>query len=133
MKRLLAFILAAALMLCACGSTTFELALAEDSVTQTGLTYQLTVTGNGEFINDPANYYLEHNVGGAWVRVDGLVVIGAESETYSGSGTYTFSLDWSSRYGKLEGGLYRLYKTVNCDGEDVKLTADFQIVTAVVE
>ena len=133
MKKLFAVILAIGLLLCACGSVDIELSIPADSVTQTGLTYQLNVTGSGEFTSDPSYYYLEQNVGGAWVRVDGMVVVGAESTNFSGSGTYTFDLDWSSRYGELPGGLYKLHKIVTINGEEVKYTADFQIVTGALE
>ena len=132
MKKVLVFalILAMSLILCACGSVEIELSIPADSVSQTSLTYQLDVKGNGEFLNDPLNFYLERNVGGAWVKVDDWVVV-AEPETYSASDglSYRYTIDLLPLYGELPGGLYKFTKIVTINGEDVRLTADFQIIT----
>ena len=75
MKKILALILAAGLMLCACGGepATAKLSVDATSVTPTGLEYTLTIEGKGELENvGDGDYYIEKNSGGAWSRVNAV-------------------------------------------------------------
>ena len=137
MKKILALILAAGLMLCACGGepATAKLSVDATSVTPTGLEYTLTIEGKGELENvGDGDYYIEKNSGGAWSRVNTVTqpVPTAVAQSIT-EGSIVVDLDWSAAYGELSGGLYKLYKTVTLDGESVTLSADFEIITEELE
>lgn len=132
MKRILAFILATALMLCACGGEppTVKLSIDSESVTPTGLSYTVTLEGNGKLSFKANDYYLEHNEGGAWSEVQGSSDTQADAETAVEieKGSAIESIDWTSVYGELAGGIYKLHLYVTVDGEVKNLTCDFEII-----
>lgn len=130
MKRIVAFILAAALLLCACGGEPPEVKLKVDasSVTPTGLSYSVTVEGKGKISFDPNGYYIEHNEGGAWSEVSASKPAAGTAVEFE-EGSAEESIDWSAVYGELKGGIYKLHLYVTVDGEVKNLTCDFEIIT----
>lgn len=118
-------------MLCACGGepASAKLTVNADTVSSTGLEYTLELAGDGKLEFSPDGYYLEHNVGGAWTKVEEkTLTASSEKTTWEEAKSESFTLDWTSRFGELEGGLYKLHLYVTLDGEDKNLSADFQVI-----
>ena len=128
MKRLFAVVLAIGLLLCACGfdDADIELSIRADSVSRTGLTYELKVKENVEFKTDAMDFYIEQDVDGEWVRINDCFII-PELETHSGGISYAYTIKWDWLYGELSSGHYRFCKPVELDGETMTLTAEFTI------
>ena len=129
MKKLFAVILAISLILCACEfaeSADIELLIPADTVSPTGLTYQLKVKEDIEFKSDSLEFYVEQKVDGEWVRINDNHVV-AQPETYSDGILYAYTISWDWQYGELPNGNYRFCKPIELDGETMTLTAEFDI------
>ena len=128
MKRLLAFIIAIGLMLCACGfaDADIELSIPADSVSPTGLKYQLEIKEGVEFKSDDYDFYVEQNVNGEWVRINNDHIV-AHPEAHSDVILYASTIKWDWLYGELPSGQYRFCKPIELDGEAMTLTAEFAI------
>ena len=128
MKRLFAVILAIGLLLCACGfdDADIELSIRADSVSRTGLTYELKVKENVEFKTDAMDFYIEQDVDGEWIRINDIYIV-ANPETHSDVVSYAPTISWDWLYGELPDGHYRFCKPIELDGETITLTAEFTI------
>lgn len=128
MKKLFAVILAIGLLLCACefDDADIELLIPADSVSRTGLTYQLKVKENVEFKSDDMDFYVEQDVDGEWVRINDNYIV-AHPETHSDGISYAYTISWDWLYGELTSGNYRFCKPIELDGETMTLTAEFSI------
>ena len=111
MKKLFAIILAIGLLLCACGfdDADIELSIRDDSVSRTGLTYELKVKEDVVFKSDSLDFYVEQKVDGEWVRVNDNHVV-AQPETYRDGILYAYTISWDWQYGELSSGNYRFCK-----------------------
>ena len=128
MKKLATIILAIGLLLCACGfnDADIELSIRADSVSRTGLTYELKVKENVEFKTDDMDFYIEQDVDGEWARINDNYIV-AHPETHSEGILYAYTISWEWLYGELSSGHYRFCKPVELDGESMMLTAEFTV------
>ena len=128
MKKLFAVILAIGLLLCACGSNSadIELSIRTDSVSRTGLTYELKVKENIEFKSDDMDFYVEQDADGEWVRINDNFIV-AHPETHSDGISYAYTISWDWLYGELPIGHYRFCKPIELNGETINMTEEFYI------
>ena len=115
------------------GDTVWDVELAVEEVSATGLTLLITPYGGseGEVLSADGRFTLEKSIGGEWVRLTPSVEepTGTDLMQQLPTGeTMRWELDWSRSFGALEAGDYRISKTLwDWSGTAVLYQAEFTI------